>query len=52
MKLVQPWLPQFRSALDTAATVLVLGLVSCMSLYIFIRMIQGVKMELARKKAA
>lgn len=52
MKLVQPWVPQFKSALDTGATILVLGLVSCMSLYIFIRMIQGVKMELARKKAA
>ncbi|NHZ46177.1 sulfite exporter TauE/SafE family protein [Nitratidesulfovibrio liaohensis] len=52
MKLVQPWLPQFKSVLDTGATVLVLGLVSCMSLYIFVRMIQGVKMELARKKAA
>ncbi|MDR3042729.1 MAG: sulfite exporter TauE/SafE family protein [Desulfovibrio sp.] len=52
MKLVQPWVPQFKDALDTSATVLVLGLVSGMSLYIFIRMIQGVKMELARKKAA
>ncbi|MBG3876037.1 sulfite exporter TauE/SafE family protein [Desulfovibrio oxamicus] len=52
MKLVQPWLPQFKSVLDTGATILVLGLVSCMSLYIFIRMVQGVKMELARKKAA
>ncbi|HCG05337.1 MAG TPA: sulfite exporter TauE/SafE family protein [Desulfovibrio sp.] len=52
MKLVQPWLPQFKAVLDTGATVLVLGLVSCMSLYIFVRMVQGVKMELARKKAA
>lgn len=52
MKLVQPWLPQFKGVLDAGATVLVLGLVSCMSLYIFVRMIQGVKMELARKKAA
>lgn len=52
MKLVQPWVPQWKAALDTGATWLVLGLVSAMSLYIFIRMIQGVKMELARKKAA
>ncbi|EGY25047.1 hypothetical protein DA2_2768 [Desulfovibrio sp. A2] len=52
MKLVQPWLPQLKDVLDTGATVLVLGLVSCMSLYIFIRMIQGVKMELSMKKSA
>ena len=52
MKLVQPWLPQFKSVLDAGATVLVLGLVTCMSLYIFVRMVQGVKVELARKKAA
>lgn len=50
MKLVQPWLPQFKSILDDAATVLVLGLVTLMSLYIFVRMVQGVKMELARKR--
>jgi uncharacterized membrane protein YfcA len=52
MKLVQPWLPQFKSILDTSSTVLVLGLVSCMSLYIFIKMIQGVKEELRRKQQA
>ncbi len=52
MKLVQPWVPQLKDILDTGATVLVLGLVSGMSLYIFIRMIQGVKMELAMKKSA
>ncbi len=52
MKLVQPWVPQLKDVLDAGATVLVLGLVSCMSLYIFVRMIQGVKMELSRKKAA
>jgi uncharacterized protein len=52
MKLVQPWVPQFKSILDTSSTVLVLGLVSCMSLYIFIKMIQGVKEELRRKQQA
>ena len=52
MKLVQPWVPQLKDILDTGATVLVLGLVSGMSLYIFIRMVQGVKMELAMKKSA
>ena len=50
MKLVQPWVPQYKALLDTSSTVLVLGLVSLMSLYIFIRMIQGVKQELAQKK--
>lgn len=52
MKLVQPWVPQWKSVLNSGATVLVLGLVSCMSLYIFIRMVQGVKTELAMKKSA
>ena len=50
MKLVQPWLPQYKALLDNASTVLVLGLVSCMSLYIFVRMIAGVKEELRRKQ--
>jgi uncharacterized membrane protein YfcA len=50
MKLVQPWVPQYKAALDTSSTVLVLGLVSCMSLYIFVKMVQGVQQELAQKK--
>ena len=50
MKLVQPWLPAYRDLLDNAATVLILGLVSGMSLYIFIKMVQGVQNELAAKK--
>ncbi|MCL1981040.1 MAG: sulfite exporter TauE/SafE family protein [Proteobacteria bacterium] len=50
MKLVQPWVPQFKSILDVCATVLVLGLVSLMSLYIFVRMVAGVKEELRRKQ--
>jgi len=49
LKLVQPWLPAYKDVLNTASTVLVLGLVSCMSIYIFVRMVQGVKMELAAK---
>lgn len=50
MKLVQPWVPQYKAALDTGSTVLVLGLVSAMSIYIFVRMIAGVKRELAQKQ--
>lgn len=50
MKLVQPWLPQYKTALDNGSTFLVLGLVSAMSIYIFVRMIAGVKRELAQKQ--
>lgn len=49
-KLVQPWLPAYKVLLDNASTVIVLGLVSGMSIYIFVRMVAGVKMELAMKK--
>lgn len=52
MKLVQPWVPQYKAILDNAATVLVLGLVAAMSIYIFVRMVQGVQMELASKRRA
>jgi len=50
MKLVQPWVPEYKALLDTSSTVLVLGLVSLMSLYIFVKMVQGVKQELAQKQ--
>lgn len=49
LKLVQPWLPAYKNLLNNASTVLVLGLVTAMSMYIFIRMVQGVKRELAMK---
>ena len=51
LKLVRPWFPAYKSLLDDSATVLVLGLVSGMSLYILIKMIQGAKRELEMKKA-
>jgi uncharacterized membrane protein YfcA len=50
LKLIQPWLPAYKNFLNGASTVLVLGLVTAMSAYIFIRMVQGAKQELARKK--
>ena len=50
MKMIQPWVPSLTGFLDAAATVLILGLVSCMSLYIMMKMIQGVQNELAAKK--
>lgn len=50
MKLVQPFVPSYAGFLNDAATVLVMGFVSAISIYILIRMVQGVKMELAMKK--
>lgn len=50
LKLVQPWVPSMRDFLNGAATVLVLGFVTCISLYIAVRMVQGAKQELAMKK--
>lgn len=50
MKLVQPFVPSMVGFLNASAVVLVLSLVSGMSLYIFVRMVQGVKRELAAKK--
>ncbi len=51
MKMVQPYVPSMKAFLDMSATVLILGLVSGMSIYIFIRMLQGVSQELAAKKS-
>lgn len=52
MKLIPKYIPAWKALMDTSATVLVLGLVSALSLYILIRMIQGAKQELAMKKFA
>ena len=51
-KLVKPWLPGYGTLLDNASTVLVLGLVLGMSLYIVVRMVAGVREELRRKQQA
>jgi hypothetical protein len=45
------WFPAYGGILDGSATVLILGLVAAMSLYIGIRMIIGAKAEVAAKKA-
>lgn len=50
MKLLPKYIPGGKALLDGAATVLVLGLVSALSLYILIKMLEGVKQELAMKK--
>ena len=51
MKLVQPVVPNLKGFLDWAASALVLTLVTLMSLYIFLRMLDGARRELAAKKA-
>jgi uncharacterized protein len=50
-KLIAAANPGVRVLFDNMATVLVLGLVAVMSLYILMRFIQGAKQELAMKKA-
>jgi uncharacterized membrane protein YfcA len=52
MKLVAAAVPSLRFVLDTAATVLILGLVAALALYILSRFISGVREELAAKKPA
>ena len=51
MKLVQPVVPSMKGFLDWAASALVLTLVTLMSLYIFLKMLDGARRELAAKKA-
>jgi uncharacterized protein len=50
-KLIAAANPGVRVMFDNAATILVLGLVSAMSLYILLKFIAGAKKELAMKKA-
>jgi uncharacterized membrane protein YfcA len=50
LKLIPGTTPGMRLFLDEAATVLILGLVGCLSLYIFWRFVRGVREELAAKK--
>jgi uncharacterized membrane protein YfcA len=50
MKLLPRYIPAIKTAMDISATVLILGLVAVLSLYILIKMIQGAKQELAAKK--
>ncbi len=51
LKLMARWFPNQAYLYDNAATVLILGLVAAMSLYIFVRMVQGARQEIAMKKA-
>ena len=50
LKLLAKEIVAYKVLLDNASTTLVLGLVSAMSLYIAIKMVQGAKAEVAAKK--
>ncbi len=50
LKLLAKGVPAYGDIFDGGATVLILSLVSAMTLYIMVRMIRGVKQELAMKK--
>jgi len=52
LKLIPTYFPGSRAFCDDAATVVVLAVVSALSIYITVRMIQGAKREVAAKKAS
>lgn len=52
LKLIGSAYPTLESISDTAATILILGLVGSLSLYILLKFIKGARAELAAKRAA
>jgi len=50
MKLIPKYIAGTKVIMDIASTTLILGLVSALSLYILVKMIQGAKQEVAAKK--
>ena len=50
LKLMAKWMPDYAGLLDGSATVLILGLVAAMSLYIFVKMLAGAKARDRRQK--
>ena len=52
LKLLPIYIPSINSICNDIATVLILLLVSGLALYITVKMVQGAKMEIARKNAA
>ncbi len=50
LKLIAKAVPAQAAIFDNAATALILGLVATLSIYIFIKMLQGAKQEIAMKK--
>jgi hypothetical protein len=52
LKLVGASSPSLKPALDLSATVLILGLVTALSLFIVVKFVKGVREERAARKAA
>ncbi|WAC08233.1 MAG: sulfite exporter TauE/SafE family protein [Thermodesulfobacteriota bacterium] len=52
LKLLPTYFPTIKGLCDATATVTVLGVVSVLSLYIFLKMLAGARKEIAAKKAA
>jgi uncharacterized protein len=50
LKLIPTYVPDIYTICDNIATVLILGLVSAMSIYITVKMVQGAAAEVAMKK--
>jgi len=50
LKLLATYFPNQKAIYDNVSTVLILGLVTALSLYIFVKMVQGAKQEIASKK--
>lgn len=51
LKIFSMYLPDQKALLDGISTVLVLGVVSALSLYIFLMMLKGAKQEITHRKA-
>jgi uncharacterized membrane protein YfcA len=51
LKFIGKWYPDSATIMDNSATVLILGLVAALSLYIIMAFIKGAKAEIAAKKA-
>ena len=52
LKFLGKWYPDYGTIMDNSATVLILGLVAALSLYIILAFIKGAKAELTAKKAS
>jgi heme/copper-type cytochrome/quinol oxidase subunit 4 len=52
LKIIPTYAPSTKVFCDTVSTWMVLGVVSSLSVYIFVKMLQGAKREVAMKKAS
>ncbi len=52
LKLIPTYVPTAKTFCDVAATVVVLGVVTALTAYIFVKMVEGAKKEIAAKKAS